>query len=1015
MALEYLKNERNLSVRGSILLTDGSTHPIDANNVVRYAIDEASTAGESITLGDARAADFTLEIEDAAHVLTAGLLINARVTVEIGLDGVFSPMGQWYVDGAQISRQSATVSLSGSDALGSKMGGLYVDGLYPATLGQIAQRAAEQAGLTLKSADFRNANIVVAAQPEWDAETNTQRAVIGYIAGCAGGFARIDRSGALEIVPYNMTDAETITADYFTTLSVGGGRSFAFNCLQVAYFGTNVYVRYALDSNRTDTAGDTLRISDNPLMTEQIAQTLLAALTGLTSSAVVVDWVGDPAMQPGMRVTVRDTDGSEHTGVVTRQMISVDGGLHAQTSADLPINIESTFADDTLFTPAGRVNIQAVEGRLKVWAENEISLAVGGKADQSDLEDALAQIEVLDGEIGLRVTESQLQDAVGGISVGGRNLLLDSEAENVIKLAIKNYDLSAYGIEKLGQGATTVVFSFDAKADAEVSIDHYARKPTGQGTMASQAVPTRISTEWARYSQVYTYPAGTYPQFSVRSSVSVNGGGGSNDISVYLRNARLEIGSLPTDWTAAPEDTEGEIETLRTELSLVPGKITAEVSGALAEYTPTEVIDGSRLVITKDNVHIDTPVFEVNVSGEAGDAYFGANGLAVDQINSPSVYARYDGPTSLSVGGVVDGEKVFATLSDAFARLNGKHIPSRVSISMTVDTVENPTLGQTTGHSIVILGNDHKISGGITLLDVPNRVYVYNLKVSQGAAGEDCINASNCANIALETCEFTANSYESGYGVGLQAISSQVSANACTFYNGYAAVFADTNSRVFVQACLGEQNKYAIYARNNASVGILTSRPNGDTGVFSRADSVVRGATGTPGSGSGTIVTPTVTTTATLLLTNSRTHYGSGWYSGTNVIAQGKTDDGGVYKGCMWFDASAISGKTILAATLKLYRNAGVGSGNNVTVRIGTMTNTGPSGGVATVTANDVVVGTVGQKEWLSVSTAEIVEAVRELASGAANGLYIWGPAASYAQFAGYGSANAPTLEVTYQ
>jgi len=117
----------------------------------------------------------------------------------------------------------------------------------------------------------------------------------------------------------------------------------------------------------------------------------------------------------------------------------------------------------------------------------------------------------------------------------------------------------------------------------------------------------------------------------------------------------------------------------------------------------------------------------------------------------------------------------------------------------------------------------------------------------------------------------------------------------------------------------------------------------------------------------------------------------------------------------MWFDVSAISGKTIKAATLTLYRNAGVGSGNNVTVRIGTMSNTGPSGGVATVTANDVVVGTVGQKEWLSVSTAEIVAAVQQMASGAAKGLYIWGPAAAYANFAGYGSANAPGLTVTYQ
>lgn len=93
-----------------------------------------------------------------------------------------------YADCAQISRQSATVSLSGS-----KMNSLYVDSSYPVTLGQIAQRVAEQAELTIPNTAFRNSGVNVASKTEWAAETNTLRSTIGYIAGCAGGFARIDR------------------------------------------------------------------------------------------------------------------------------------------------------------------------------------------------------------------------------------------------------------------------------------------------------------------------------------------------------------------------------------------------------------------------------------------------------------------------------------------------------------------------------------------------------------------------------------------------------------------------------------------------------------------------------------------------------------------------------------------------------------------------------------------------------------------------------------------------------
>lgn len=481
---------------------------------------------------------------------------------------------------------------------------------------------------------------------------------------------------------------------------------------------------------------------------------------------------------------------------------------------------------------------------------------------------------------------------------------------------------------------------------------------------------------------------------------------------IYLKYGRIDEKMLAPLLAEKVDSITG----LKAQIEVIPGQITQEVSDALANYTPTELIDGSRLIITKDQFSIDTPLFRVNVSGVDGDMTLDMFGLSIAKVNSPSVHAQYDGPPGVTVGGVVDGEKVFATLADAFAKLNGKHIPARVVITMAADTVEEAELRQTTGASVVILGNGHTVSGRVTLSDVPNRFYMYDLKINNGSTA-DCLYLTSSGPAMLENCVFTANSYKTAnaYGNGLQVFESQAEANGCTFNGGYAGVFATTNSRVFLQSCKGEQNKYGIYARNNASVGVLTSRPNGDTGVYCRADSVVRGASDAGSGSDSAVVTPTVTTTAALTLAASRTHDGGGWYSGTNVIAQGKTSDGGNYKGCMWFDVSAISGKTIKAATLTLYRNAGVGSGNNVTVRIGTMSNTGPSGGVATVTANDVVVGTVGQREILSVSTAEIVAAVQQMASGAAKGLYIWGPAASYAHFAGYGSANAPGLTVTYE
>lgn len=80
---------------------------------------------------------------------------------------------------------------------------------------------------------------------------------------------------------------------------------------------------------------------------------------------------------PGVPMTVKDTDNTTYTGIVTSQTITMDGALHAQTSAELPSDIESTFAQDTPFAPSGRVNIQAIEDSLEIWAQDKIDINIG--------------------------------------------------------------------------------------------------------------------------------------------------------------------------------------------------------------------------------------------------------------------------------------------------------------------------------------------------------------------------------------------------------------------------------------------------------------------------------------------------------------------------------------------------------------------------------------------------------------------------------------------------------------
>lgn len=712
------------------------------------------------------------------------------------------------------------------------------------------------------------------------------------------------------------------------------------------------------------------------------------------------------------------------------------------------INVANLFAAEATISAIENIilrteTIEALKGELNLWAEEKISLAVQGKADADDVEEIRTQIDLLDGEIALRVTESQLQEAVGRIEVGGRNLLLrtlelpigrSDAGLDVYKLGNVAADqFRAEGADGCGeihyamtsqtsalwkavqspvnrlvngwQGQTAIV-SMWMYSDDWTSVDegvywslnlslgdrnrtHYRTRQiiNAGGTLHSNARGELINGKWTRVwwivpmtAQNFSGDASTFENIThVYAQISLVKNG-----VFAIKQPKLELGTIPTAWSPAPEDA------------------------------PKEVIDGSRLVIQKDRVHIDTPEFDVNVSGTAGDAHFGADGLAVDMVISPSVMPRYTGPANLTVGGTVDGVRVFATLTDALAKLSGKFIPVPVAVTVTAGTYTEGRIymAYTEGAAITVNASGATINGRLYMSGVKCPFTVNGLKLK--CANSHTVQLYSCEDVRLVDCEITADKTVNMYYNVVYGSRSNITLTRTGMYSGHAGLLLENLCSAFVDECVGGNNTYGMFIRNSTQVGYATSYPLGLTmDLYSTADSEYRGSGAN--AGGTTPSAPEASTEATLALTASRTHDGSGWYSGTNVITQGKTSDGGVYKGCMWFDVSAVSGKTITSATLTMYRNAGVGSGNPVTVRIGTMSNTGASGAVATVTENDVVIGSVDQKEVLTVTNGEVLAAVQQLASGAAKGLYIWGPAASYAQFAGYGSGNAPVITVTYQ
>ena len=475
---------------------------------------------------------------------------------------------------------------------------------------------------------------------------------------------------------------------------------------------------------------------------------------------------------------------------------------------------------------------------------------------------------------------------------------------------------------------------------------------------------------------------------------------------------QAQIDLVPGQITAAVKDAE---DGLQSQIDLVPGQITAEVSGQLANYTPTGIVDGSQLVINRDEFHVDTPKFSVNVNGTNGDMTLDENGLAADVITSPSVRPMYAGPAVMSVeSGEIDGINTFNALSDCLAKLDGKYLPYAVTIKIfsaqTEGTIE---FGRTDGEAITVVSGftaiKPQINAQLSLRGVRNQIVFDGITFAYAYADAFFIN--DCHMVVFNNCEIAHAASGAGmYANTVWAYRSSVELHSCGVFGGYSGLAIEGNTRAFVENCYGSGNEYGIFARGNASVGVKTSMPTGNTAnTYVETDSVVRGATTV-----STGVSPTVppeTTTVQIDCTNSRT-YAGGWYnSSAPMVAQGVVN-GTSFRGYMWFDFSSVRGKAIQRAAIRLYRKSSIGKNRAVDVYIGAMLCDGPGYTIrAQKSYGKITVASPKEQIKVTIPT----EMLQAIANGSYNGLFVYSPSANdYAAFDGFGEAHPPALLVTY-
>ena len=391
-------------------------------------------------------------------------------------------------------------------------------------------------------------------------------------------------------------------------------------------------------------------------------QSINTALTdqGVTISGTVVQ-VGNKTLN--VELSEKTQLITEQGETIANQMTMINEHGEQITLHDVSIKSQSEKLTDHSTRIAANENAISLRVTTQEYESNKTTINNEIASAKSRLTTAESSITALNGQIALKVEQTDIDTAVNNLQVGGRNLLrqtkeysfeginargnstIQSEKYHDFTVRYLNCnggdysEMSLYVSAVTPEGGAQYVFSFYAKGTGiRAHFFSGGFKPiksvssTGSINYATDGLmDIALTSEWKRYWVVYTLEDTNTLSTTGNKHVLLRV---MNGYEAYACGLMFEKGNKPSNWTPAPEDIDASISAvdakfvdyctitqMQSSIDIAKDSITQSVSATYATKASVETANGNITSLTSRVQTAESKLTKDGLTTIVGDYY----------------------------------------------------------------------------------------------------------------------------------------------------------------------------------------------------------------------------------------------------------------------------------------------------------------------------------------------------------------------------------------------------------